>query len=75
MKFPVSEKELERGYGEIMPEIERVNQIWESWPEIVRCAGSWECLRDIHAIIFGGASWGGRGNKDGQYLKGRFQIR
>lgn len=59
MKFPVSEKELERGYDEIMPEIdrlslERVNQIWESWPEIVSYAGSWECLRDIHAKIFGG---------------------
>ncbi|MBR0256909.1 MAG: Fic family protein [Synergistaceae bacterium] len=42
-----------------MPEIdrlslERVNNVWESWPDFVRQAGSWECLRDIHTMIFGG---------------------
>ena len=42
-----------------MPEIdklslERVSLIWESWPEFVRTAGTWECLRKIHAEIFGG---------------------
>ncbi|MBR0151452.1 MAG: Fic family protein [Synergistaceae bacterium] len=42
-----------------MPEIdrlslERVNHVWESWPDFVRQAGSWECLRDIHMMIFGG---------------------
>lgn len=59
MIFPVSEKELERNYAEIMPEIdrlslERVKQVWESWPEFVSIAGTWECLRKIHAEIFGG---------------------
>ncbi len=59
MIFPVNEKELERNYAEIMPEIdrlslERMSQIWESWPEFVSIAGTWECLRKIHAEIFGG---------------------
>ena len=59
MKFPVNERELERNYDVIMPEIdrlslERVNHVWESWPDFVRQAGSWECLRDIHMMIFGG---------------------
>ena len=59
MIFPVSEKELERNYAEIMPKIdrlslERVKQVWESWPEFVSIAGTWECLRKIHAEIFGG---------------------
>ena len=59
MIFPVNEKELERNYAEIMPEIdrlslERVKQVWESWPDFVSIAGTWECLRKIHAEIFGG---------------------
>ena len=59
MNFPVNEAELERGYTEIMPEIDRlslkrVSHIWESWPDFVRIAGTWECLRKIHAVIFGG---------------------
>ena len=59
MIFPVSEKELERNYAEIMPEIDRlslarVSLIWESWPDFVSIAGTWECLRKIHAEIFGG---------------------
>ena len=59
MIFPVNEKELERNYAEIMPEIdrlslERMSQIWESWPEFVSMAGTWECLWKIHAEIFGG---------------------
>ena len=59
MIFPVNEKELERNYAEIMPKIdrlslERVKQVWESWPDFVSIAGTWECLRKIHAEIFGG---------------------
>ena len=59
MKFPVDEKELESNYGVIMPEVdrvslERVSQVWESWPGFVSAAGSWECLRKIHGVIFGG---------------------
>ena len=59
MKFPVDERELERNYGEIMPEIdrlslERASKVWESWPDFVSIAGTWECLRKIHAEIFGG---------------------
>ena len=52
MKIPVDE-------SEIMPEIdrlslERVSQVWDSWPDFVGTAGTWECLRKIHAEIFGG---------------------
>ena len=52
MKFPVDE-------SEIMPEIdrlslERTSQVLDSWPDFVRIAGTWECLRKIHAEIFGG---------------------
>ena len=59
MKFPVDERELERGYDVIMLEVdrlslERVSQVWESWPDFVRIAGTWECLRKIHCVIFGG---------------------
>ena len=59
MKFPINEHELEKNYAEIMPEIdrlslERVSLIWESWPDFVSIAGTWECLRKIHAEIFGG---------------------
>ncbi len=59
MNFPVNEQELERDYAVIMPEIdrlslERVRQVWESWPDFVSIAGTWECLRKIHAEIFGG---------------------
>lgn len=58
MNFPVSEAELEREYGVIMPEIDRlsfqkVSQVWEAWPNFVGTAGTWECLRRIHAEIFG----------------------
>ena len=57
MKFPVDEKELELNYAEIMPEIDRLSlergsQVWDSWPDFVRIAGTWECLRKIHAEIF-----------------------
>lgn len=34
--------------------LERVNLIWDSWPEFVGIAGTWECLRRIHAELFGG---------------------
>ncbi|MBQ6982069.1 MAG: Fic family protein [Synergistaceae bacterium] len=52
VKIPVDE-------SEIMPEIdrlslERVSQVWDSWPDFVGTAGTWECLRKIHAEIFGG---------------------
>lgn len=58
MKFPIDEKELESNYGVIMTEVdrlslERVSQVWESWPDFVRSAGTWECLRKIHGVIFG----------------------
>ena len=59
MKIPINEHELEKNYAEIMPEIdrlslERVSLIWESWQDFVSIAGTWECLRKIHAEIFGG---------------------
>lgn len=59
MIFPISEKELENSYAEIMPEIDRLSlqrmsHVWESWPDFVGTAGTWECLRKIHAEIFGG---------------------
>lgn len=59
MNFQIDEKELESRYGIVMPEIdglslERMSRVWESWPEFVRTAGTWECLRKIHAEIFGG---------------------
>ena len=59
MKIPVSERELESNYDVVMAEIdrlslERVNLIWDSWPEFVDTAGTWECLRRIHAELFGG---------------------
>ncbi len=59
MKFPIYEKELESNYGVIMTEadrvsLERVSQVWESWPGFVSAAGTWECLRKIHGVIFGG---------------------
>ena len=55
----IDEKESESNYGIVMPEIDklslgRMSQIWESWPEFLRTAGTWECLRKIHAEIFGG---------------------
>ena len=59
INFPVSESELDEKYNEIMPEIDRLSlkrraKIWEAWPKFVRSAGSWECLRDIHVMVFGG---------------------
>lgn len=59
MKFPVSELEFERNYDEIMREVDRLSLerrgiIWEHWPEFVKSAGSWECLRDLHVMLFGG---------------------
>ncbi|MBQ9388547.1 MAG: Fic family protein [Synergistaceae bacterium] len=59
MKIPVSERELESNYDVVMAEIdrlslERVNLIWDSWPEFVGMAGTWKCLRRIHAELFGG---------------------
>lgn len=59
MKFPVSEKDLESCYGEIIAEIDRLSlqradKIWEAWPKFLNIAGTWECLRKIHAELFGG---------------------
>ena len=54
MHFPVSEHELA-----IMPVIDdlslqRRNIIWDAWPEFVKTAGTWECLKKIHVVMFGG---------------------
>lgn len=48
-----------KNYAAIMPEIdrlslERVKQVWDSWPDFVKTAGTLECLRKIHTVIFGG---------------------
>lgn len=55
--LPVSERKLEENYDEIMPVIDelslqRRNIIWEAWPEFVKCAGTWECLKKIHVVMF-----------------------
>lgn len=55
MKFPVSEAHCD----EVMPEIDRLSLerrsiIWENWPSFVEIAGSWECLRRLHEIMFDG---------------------
>lgn len=57
--FPVSERELEENYDVIMSEIDKLslqrrNQVWDSWPEFVKLAGSWECLRSLHVVLFEG---------------------
>ncbi|MBQ3395242.1 MAG: Fic family protein [Synergistaceae bacterium] len=57
--FPVSERELEENYDAIMPVIDelslqRRNIIWGTWPEFVKSAGTWECLKRIHAVMFEG---------------------
>lgn len=28
--------------------------VWRAWPEFMRDAGSWGCLRKLHAVMFGG---------------------
>ena len=33
---------------------ERETKIFQSWPEYVKIAGTWECLRDLHIALFGG---------------------
>lgn len=59
MNLPVSERELEENYDEIMPVIDelsfqRRNAVWDTWPEFVKSAGTWECLKKIHVLMFGG---------------------
>lgn len=59
LNFPLSERELEENYDSFMPVIDelslqRRNKIWEIWPEFVRSAGTWECLKRIHVVMFGG---------------------
>ena len=59
MNLPVSERELEKNYDAIMPVIDelslqRRNAIWETWPEFVKSAGTWECLKKIHILMFEG---------------------
>lgn len=59
MNFPVSEAELDRNYDAVMPEIDRLSlerraKVWEAWPEFVRSAGTWECLKNLHVMLFGG---------------------
>ena len=34
--------------------LQRSVKVWETWPGFVKSAGSWECLRDIHIMLFGG---------------------
>ena len=58
VKFPVSEAELAKNYDEVMSEVDRLSlerraEIWRTWPEFVSSAGSWECLRRIHVVLFG----------------------
>ena len=57
--FPVSERELEENYDAVMSEadklsLQRRSEVWDSWPEFVKTAGSWECLRKIHVVLFNG---------------------
>ena len=59
MNLPVSERELDENYDEIMPVIDelsfqRRNEIFETWPEFVKSAGTWECLKRIHVVMFEG---------------------
>ena len=58
MNLPVSEAELEENYDEVMSVIDelslqRRNIIWDAWPEFVKSAGTWECLKKIHVVMFG----------------------
>ena len=34
--------------------LERRAEVWRVWPEFVRNAGSWECLRRLHVVMFEG---------------------
>ena len=59
MNFPVSEAELDNNYDAVMPEIDRLSlerraKVWEAWPEFVKSAGTWECLKNLHVMLFGG---------------------
>ena len=59
MNFPVNESELAENYDVLMPEIDRLSldrrgKIWEAWQDFVKIAGTWECLRDFHVMLFGG---------------------
>ena len=61
MKFllPVSEQDLDRNYQSVMSEIDslslqRVPEVIKHWPEFVESAGSWECLKELHVMLFGG---------------------
>ncbi|MBQ3446801.1 MAG: Fic family protein [Synergistaceae bacterium] len=43
----------------VMIEVDRLSlqrgpKVWEAWPKFVKSAGAWECLRDIHVMLFGG---------------------
>ncbi|MBQ7561012.1 MAG: Fic family protein [Synergistaceae bacterium] len=59
MKFPVNEKDLQHNYKTIMSEVDKLSferraQIWADWPKILKNAGSWECLKNLHIRLFGG---------------------
>ena len=59
MNLPVSERVLEENYDVIMPlidelSLQRRNIIWNSWHEFVKYAGTWECLKKIHVVMFEG---------------------
>ena len=59
MNLPVNESEFAENYDVVMPEIDRLSldrrgKIWEAWQDFVKIAGTWECLRDFHVMLFGG---------------------
>ena len=59
IKLPVDEIELAENYDVLMPEIDRLSlerrgDVWKKWPEFVKRAGTWECLKDFHVMLFGG---------------------
>ena len=66
IKLPVDDAGLVEKYDVIMPEIDRLSlkrraDVWEAWPDFVSRAGTWECLRDFHVMLFGGLfSFAGR---------------
>lgn len=57
--LPITESDLENNYDAIMPEIDalslkRRSIIWKAWTDLLKHAGTWECLKDFHVMLFGG---------------------
>ena len=80
MNLPVSERELDENYDEIMPVIDelsfqRRNEIFETWPEFVKSAGTWECLKRIHVVMFEGLFEFAGLSRTKNISKGGLQIR